>query len=602
MSLDEQNNANAAAELAALKTKFETWQKKAKTAVAKQREMYDLLSKELLDTKAEGDKMKSDHAENVSLLNNTIIDLQQEVAELRKNNQILVEQQQQPTHSNSTDGEQNDLETIRTNEIYTLKCAKDELDVKINALERDILQLQASNTSLSAENNQLLADLESASRRAEGEDCSAHNESLIAEVQVELLQQSQLLQRTQLWADFLDSRCTVLSRAACMSAPVTWSALKEVRTKVIALQHELSAASQQSSSEGRLKEQIQRIQSEFDKYKARSESALQLLNDEVDELQQTSKEKDEQIQSMQQDMKATQDEFHLRDQTIATLENQLEDAAEGLLKLQTELQDAKDAHVQPECQHDNLLTIGARDHFNDNYDDGEAHAEAIQNLTAEHNAVTAAMAEHHNAEMQTLQSELMMLRMRVAMFQSKSSNSSSHSDDAYVTTLLQQLEEAQNRMRDVEMRLKEQSNDNERLKAQIAILEGKAKGHSAGMHTANTASKNMNVEDLHRMLIAKSEQLWQANQEVLQLRAIAAASQQQQNQSSLRGASGSSGGRSSGIDAAQSAYLRAILVKIFCEEDERLKGALMPVLATVVQWSTEELRAIYHANPEWRTV
>ena len=50
MSLDEQNNANAAAELAALKTKFETWQKKAKTAVAKQREMYDLLSKRFPDT------------------------------------------------------------------------------------------------------------------------------------------------------------------------------------------------------------------------------------------------------------------------------------------------------------------------------------------------------------------------------------------------------------------------------------------------------------------------------------------------------------------------------------------------------------------------
>jgi hypothetical protein len=49
----------------------------------------------------------------------------------------------------------------------------------------------------------------------------------------------------------------------------------------------------------------------------------------------------------------------------------------------------------------------------------------------------------------------------------------------------------------------------------------------------------------------------------------------------------------------QNAYMKAILVKLLCSQNTEVKSSLMPVLATLFKMNSEELRAVYTANPSW---
>ena len=137
------------------------------------------------------------------------------------------------------------------------------------------------------------------------------------------------------------------------------------------------------------------------------------------------------------------------------------------------------------------------------------------------------------------------------------------------------------------------------LKAKLARFDiptptardGRASRH---MDTSNADPQILrrHVYDLEEQLLSISDQLWKANQQVHDLKAELSS-----KKSTTEG--GSHKDSDSNANGAQQTYMKAILLKLLCSQNTEVKSGLMPVLATLFKLSSEELRAVYCANPSW---
>eukprot|EP00658_Telonema_sp_P-2_P027767 TRINITY_DN21388_c0_g1_i1.p1 TRINITY_DN21388_c0_g1~~TRINITY_DN21388_c0_g1_i1.p1 ORF type:complete len:202 (+),score=50.08 TRINITY_DN21388_c0_g1_i1:102-707(+) len=98
------------------------------------------------------------------------------------------------------------------------------------------------------------------------------------------------------------------------------------------------------------------------------------------------------------------------------------------------------------------------------------------------------------------------------------------------------------------------------------------------------------IYDLEEQLLSISEQLWRANQQMHDMKADAAKKPIKEKTTANEDAAG---------NFQQNAYMKAILLKLLCSQNTEVKSSLMPVLATLFKMNSEELRAVYTANPSW---
>eukprot|EP00758_Cryptobia_borreli_P003888 Tbor_TRINITY_DN4042_c0_g1::TRINITY_DN4042_c0_g1_i1::g.11705::m.11705 len=114
------------------------------------------------------------------------------------------------------------------------------------------------------------------------------------------------------------------------------------------------------------------------------------------------------------------------------------------------------------------------------------------------------------------------------------------------------------------------------------------------------------VYNLEKKTSELSEQLWKANHKLLDYREKeeSLSSPDRNKYNSISGPSYKVGScsDSENVDKSRELYLRAILVKMLCAKTDDVKSSLLPVIASIVSLSDNDLVSIYSAHPSWACV
>ena len=439
----------------------------------------------------------------------------------------------------------------------------------------------------------------------------------------------------RLLADALAARCVLLHAAAAAGpgAPL-WASLREARGMATAAETAAATLRSQARSDAAAAATLVEVQREFERYKARSATTLSLTAGNLQELAAQSDAAAAEAERLREQLREATAALGTKDRTIAALEAQLEEAAGGLLALQAQLEDTRDAFADQVARGARAGDAAADGGGGARGPDGEAASRddapgrgggvggggragggpTADEVRAAADAELDALAAAHADEVQSMQLELTTLRMRLASLQAKAAPpptgggkgaaTAKDGDDDYVGTLLNQLADARKAAQASRDDAASKQRAIERLEAKLTVIEG---GGRAGRHSGGGGGGGVTVEELQRQLAVKAEQLWEANQELLQLRALSARGGGFGTRGSASGLGGpgaggrgGAGGGAALADPQQQAYLRSVLVKLFCAQHDAVRGSLLPVVATMLQLTTDDLRQIYHANPEWR--
>lgn len=160
-------------------------------------------------------------------------------------------------------------------------------------------------------------------------------------------------------------------------------------------------------------------------------------------------------------------------------------------------------------------------------------------------------------------------------------------DDAAYGKLLSEFETLEGRLRSLE-------DQNALLRREAACSRNGAAhagsaGTSAGPRSARRDPASLQeataiIAEQHRSLVSLSEQLWAAKKGLLDA---------QHNKAAAAPGPGS-------MDAQQIAYLKAIVIKALCDRaNDKVLLNLLPVLSTLLAFTSADLEQLYGANPSW---
>jgi hypothetical protein len=385
------------------------------------------------------------------------------------------------------------------------------------------------------------------------------------------------------------------------------------------------------------KAETERIKAEFDKYKSQSSKALKLTSTSGDELIKKVTAAQQNEQRALQTVADLESALTSKDRTIQVVEERYEAAMAQLATAQRRSEDLADEldDLKRAANHSRSFRFAT----SAGRDGGEAcdavdasAAEAALRAAREEAEMAAevrlreemeALAANYRDDMQQKDVELVQLRVRLAQLMAKSgathapspsgaAGGSSH-DDPYTETLRTQLAEARNAADTLRLERDQMQAQIRRLHAQVEVKSrnasagggsGAPNGPSANAFNtdANQALSALSPDELRRQLLMKSEQLWDANQQIVQLRATLRTHANQKSSSSPIGGRKGLGFAAASNDEQgqqQAQYTRAVLLNFFTAKSEEVRGGLVPVMATLLQLTTEELKAIYKANPDW---
>lgn len=367
------------------------------------------------------------------------------------------------------------------------------------------------------------------------------------------------------------------------------AAMAVAQAGTAAAQQQADAAMRAGAQVASLRGELNRVQGDFDKFKERSARTLQLTSTNVDDLSAQAQRAEEGEAAAKHAMTELQATLAVKDRTIASLEHRLQDAAKAMHALQErneELAELADMARGP-------ASAGGTASMPRRHASDEELANAVEEaVEAAHADAQArfrdeldASAQAHRDELQSRDIELVRLRMRVAQL-TAAGGASANDDDGYVRTLQDQLGAARKDVEAARMESRQLEQQVHRLR--IAAEAAEKQGHAAVPTPSTDLSciAMCSPEELRRQLAIKSEQLWDANQQLLQLRAT------------LRSASSAPASQQPASEQ-QLLYQRAIVLRLLTAGDDRVRASLIPVVATLLNLSTEELRAVYEANPDW---
>jgi DNA repair exonuclease SbcCD ATPase subunit len=385
------------------------------------------------------------------------------------------------------------------------------------------------------------------------------------------------------------------------------------------------------------KAETERIKAEFDKYKSQSSKALKLTSTSGDELIKKVTAAQQNEQRALHTIADLESALTSKDRTIQVVEERYEAAMAQLATAQRRSEDLADEldDLKRAANHSRSFRFAT----SAGRDGGEAcdavdasAAEAALRAAREEAEMAAevrlreemeALAANYRDDIQQKDVELVQLRVRLAQLMAKSgaahapspsgaAGGSSH-DDPYTETLRTQLAEARNAADTLRLERDQMQAQIRRLHAQVEVKSrnasagggcGAPNGPSANAFNtdANQALSALSPDELRRQLLMKSEQLWDANQQIVQLRATLRTHANQKSSSSPIGGRKGLGFAAASNDEQgqqQAQYTRAVLLNFFTAKSEEVRGGLVPVMATLLQLTTEELKAIYKANPDW---
>jgi hypothetical protein len=470
-------------------------------------------------------------------------------------------------------------------------------------------------------------------------------------------------------ASALASKCVVirsatvealsLAAAAALSAEAAAREVAAARVEEANVEHASARRALEAQCDTAVAD-LAKLRAEFDKYKSHSSRTLKLTATSTDDLQRKTAAAVEAHQDALKAIAELENAVGNKDRVIHAVEERYEAAMSRLAVVENKFEALQEQYhdLERDVQKRALTSSaggggGMRgvhlyagglggshswvEHHGEEDDGGESreHGVVAQEIAAAVERATEraeegmreeleAMAAAHREEIQSRDVEIVQMRVRLAQALAKSNavatGSFGAAEDPYVATIRAQLSEARSNGEALKLERDQLQAQVRRLLAQGGARSrmgdvGAAGGGSDGPSPlqfstdANQALASLTPDEVKRQLIAKSEQLWEANQQVLQLRTLLK-SQAAQKSAAARSGSLTSSGTALGVvnpnasdeeKAQQSRYTRAVLINFFAAKNDDVRAGLVPVLATLLQLSTDELRAIYKSNPDWIT-
>lgn len=321
----------------------------------------------------------------------------------------------------------------------------------------------------------------------------------------------------------------------------------------------------------------------LEKYKRRAEQSLKLSSNQQDTLASEVKELRAALDQMVEEIKARDRSIEQRNLAVAALEKQLDAAmftVEGLRAEAADRQLALNCDGVSRSQMVPMQEVQAEiERIHKDFGEREEllhhqHREECERLVRTHEADMCALEdEMRNA----LQTELLRLQQQHDE-EKKRSLSSAEDDEAYVSLM--------NEKNELVAKLRERDAIVQALEKKLAVATPAvthSNAASGGPASGSGVAAPSRLRELEQQVAALSEQLWAANNALLETK-----SQKR-----------SDGGGRHGGSQQVSAYLRSIMVKLLCERSDDVRANLIPVLTTLLQLEADDLRLIYTANPGW---
>jgi hypothetical protein len=345
------------------------------------------------------------------------------------------------------------------------------------------------------------------------------------------------------------------------------------------LSHEQSvgSASQQQS--------LQELQAAYDKYRRRAEQSIKLSSKQQETLAAENKDLQKELESALQQL----NESHRHAAEVKeSLEKQLDTALYAIDTLRSEQADRNRQDQQRAADESDRKWISV--------DEAKAEIELVhshfvereEELRQRHTEEIQRLHHSHDEAIRMLEDELSATQDGAPLQSSSSkpiddcTNGQYASDEAYAS-LLQERDALKATVRDRDARIQQLESHHDKNNTNTVVQDRLSPTSTSAFSPTSIASAKQRIVDLEQQVSTLSEQLWVANNVILENKAKRSTDKS---------------GKSS--EGQQSSYLKSIVVKLLCEKTDTVRSNLVPVLATLLFLEPEDLRSIYTANPTWR--
>lgn len=324
----------------------------------------------------------------------------------------------------------------------------------------------------------------------------------------------------------------------------------------------------------------QELQSAHEKYRRRAEQSIKLSSKQQEAMSAENKE-------LQKQLDDTLKEMEQRDQKTAEMRESLEKQLDtALYAIDTLRSDLADRNLQAQQR-----AADSNDRQWVSVDEAKAEIESMHQQFVDREEE---LRRHHVEEIERLHHtheeaiSLLEDELNEALTRSTHNNnvSSPHlstirndgeffaTDEAYASLLIE---------RDaLKTALAERESKIVHLERRSVPRASSCDGETTTLVASPSHSSTDRIATLEQQVKSLSEQLWVANNAILETKAKRASEK---------------GGKSG--EGQQMSYLKSIVVKLLCEKGDDVRSNLVPVLATLLFLDAEDLRAIYTANPTW---
>lgn len=358
-----------------------------------------------------------------------------------------------------------------------------------------------------------------------------------------------------------------------------------------------------AASEATFKGGIAAVQANFDKYRKRAEQSIKLSASQQESLVEETRELRSALDRAIEELRAKDNAIEQRNLAVSSLEKQLDAAYFSVESLRAE---AQERQLQALSMMDGCdIATGSPSTSGPLVPLSEVEVE-LERVRIEFGEREAVMHQVHREEMERMlqsheletqqliddlnerhRSEVARLTVQLEQSCTASGRRPQDDDEAY-RSLMEERDQLGAAVREKEALIATLKRELAALPSVSASHPGGQSAGSKGSGSADAATKR--VHELERQVASLTDQLWAANNAMLESKAL-----KREMASSNRHSVASS------RDAAPqvSTYLKSIIVKLLCEKNDEVKANLVPVLTTLLQLDTDELRAIFSSNPGW---
>jgi hypothetical protein len=346
--------------------------------------------------------------------------------------------------------------------------------------------------------------------------------------------------------------------------------------QTISHEQSVGSASQQQS--------LQELQAAYDKYRRRAEQSIKLSSKQQETLVAENKDLQKELDNALQEL----NESHRHAAEVKeSLEKQLDTALYAIDTLRSEQADRNRQDQQRAADESDRKWISV--------DEAKAEIELVhshfvereEELRQRHIEEIQRLHHSHDEAIRMLEDELSATQDGAPLLSSSSKPNDGcttgqyASDEAY-SSLLKERDALKATVRDRDARIQQLESHHDK-NTNTVVQDRLSPTSTSAFSPTSIASAKQRIVDLEQQVSALSEQLWAANNVILENKAKRSTDKS---------------GKSS--EGQQSSYLKSIVVKLLCEKTDTVRSNLVPVLATLLFLEPEDLRSIYTANPTWR--